>query len=125
MLYKLRQWMQGSVEAGEYWVCDAEDADAIILPNLVALWKLRWRHANTMVRLFEEYKAHSPYYYFTAGGLGPVTTPWIEEYVEGRFVQYRHQPQEWVEIWQNVADKLLNKVREANAALKRNQELKE
>ncbi len=117
--------MQGSVEAGEYWVCDAEDADAIILPNLAALWKLRWRHANTMVRLFEEYKTRSPYYYFTADGLGPVTTPWIEEYAEGHFVQYKHQPQEWVEIWQDVADRLLNKVREANDALKRNQELKE
>ena len=88
------------------------------IENLAALWKLRWRHANTMVHLFEELNAHWTYYY-TADGLGPSTTPWIEEYAEGHFVQYKHQPQEWIEIWQKVADKLLNKVREMNDMVKR------
>lgn len=95
-----------------------------VLERYAALWKLRWRHANTMVRLFEEFKTHWPDYYFTADGLGPTTTPWIEEYTEGHFVQYKHQPQEWIEIWQKVADKLINRVREINDALKRNKKLK-
>lgn len=95
-----------------------------VLKRYAALWKLRWRHANTMVRLFEEFATHWPHYYYTADGLGPTTTPWIEEYAEGHFVQYKHQPQEWIAIWQKVADKLINSVREANDELKRNQKSK-
>jgi len=89
-----------------------------LLQRDAAFWKLRFRHANTMVRLFEEFQRHCSCYYYTADGLGPAATPGTEEYAPGHFVQYKHKPQKWVEIWQNVAEKLLNKIREANGQLK-------
>lgn len=119
MLYDLRQWMQGSVEAGEYWVCNAEDADAIILPAIVALWKLRWRHACTMVTLFESLERNHPgeSYYYTAGGMGPANRC-CRDTIGGLPIEYKHTAQEWIPIWADVAERLLSKVREANRALK-------
>lgn len=79
-----------------------------------ALWRLRWRHANTMVLLFED--KHDDYYY-TAYGEGPCSRRYVKEFIPGRFVEYKHTPCEWVKIWQNVAEKLLSKVRETNKTL--------
>ena len=95
---------------------DAElDAKTTLLKRTAALWKLRWRHANTMVSLFEG--KHDSYYY-TACGEGPSSKRYVEEIVPGKFIEYKHLPYEWVKIWENVAEKLLNKVREANIAAK-------
>ena len=119
MLYELKQWMQGSADAGEYWVCDAEDADAIILPNITALWKLRWRHANMMISLFESLERNHPgeSYYYTASGMGPADRRCIvNEY--GHNVEYKRTTRDWIPIWTNIAEHLLKKVREANKALK-------
>lgn len=121
--------MQGSVEAGEYWVCDAEDADAIILPNIVALWKLRWRHANTMVTLFESLERNHPgeSYYYTASGVGPADRRCIVNMYGNSLpkgnVEYKHTARDWIPIWTDIAERLLNKVREANKTLKEFKEL--
>lgn len=124
MLYKLKQWMQGSVEAGEYWVCDAEDADAIILPNIAALWKLRWRHANTMVTLFESLERNHPgeSYYYTASGIGPADRR-CKSTIGDIPIEYKHTARDWIPIWTDIAERLLNKVREANKELKEFKEL--
>ena len=95
--------------------CDDEtESFAVILQRTRALWKLRWRHANTMVLLFEN--IHNSLYY-TACGEGPCSMQWVEEVVPGKHIEYKHTPREWTKIWQKVAEKLLNKVREANTAL--------
>lgn len=90
-----------------------------LLQRDAAFWKLRWRHANTLAQLFGEISRHTTVYYYTSTGIGPATARGVEEYAPGRFVQYKHQPLKWVEIWQNVAEKLLSKVRKANEQLKR------
>lgn len=86
--------------------------------NEAALWKSRWRYANTMIRLFKSFSNNSYGYYYTASGMGPSIRRGIVEFVPGKFIEYKHTEHEWVPIWLNVGEKLLNKVRESNKKLK-------
>lgn len=80
-----------------------------------ALWRLRFRHAYTMVMFFElaahHHGAHLCYY--TASGLGPAVEKGSEDF-GGSIVNYKHTPQEWIPIWNNIMEKLLKKVKESN-----------
>lgn len=101
-------------------LCEMIDGQAFALRHALAvrdaaLWRLRWRHANTMVMLFEGMLNVG---YYTAYGEGPYTVQHVEEVTPGKFIDFKHMPQEWAKIWQSVAEKLITKVREANAALK-------
>lgn len=86
--------------------------------NEAALWKSRWCRANTMVCLFESFSNNSHGYYYTASGMGPSIRKGIVEFVPGKFIEYKHTEYEWIPIWFNVGEKLLNKVRESNKKLK-------
>lgn len=80
-----------------------------------ALWRLRFRHAHTMVMFFElaAQCSGSRHSYYTASGLGPTIEKGFENW--GKItVSYKHTPQEWIPIWNRIADKLLKKVRESN-----------
>lgn len=78
-----------------------------------ALWRLRWRHANSMVLLFETLERSHPgvSYYYTAAGIGPADRRCKGD-VCGIVVEYKHTAARWVPVWQNVADHLLKKVKE-------------
>lgn len=80
-----------------------------------ALWRLRFRHAYTMVMYFELAAQHRGAHlcYYTASGLGPAVEKGSEDW-GGIIVDYKHTPQEWIPIWNRIADKLLKKVKEAN-----------
>lgn len=81
-----------------------------------ALWRLRFRYAHTMVMFFElaaHYHGSNPCYY-TSSGLGPAVGKGSEGYYGGITVDYKHTPQEWIPIWNNIMEKLLKKVKEAN-----------
>lgn len=80
-----------------------------------ALWRLRFRHAYTMMMYFElaahHHGAHLCYY--TASGIGPAVGKGSEDY-GGITVEYKHTPREWIPIWNNIVGKLLKKVKEVN-----------
>lgn len=80
-----------------------------------ALWRLRFRHAHTMVMFFQLAAQcnGSRYSYYTASGLGPAVEKGAEDW-GGITVDYKHTPQEWIPIWDNIMNKLLKKVRESN-----------
>lgn len=80
-----------------------------------ALWRLRFRHAYTMVMFFElaVQCRSSRCSYYAASGLGPAIEKGSEDF--GRIiVSYKHTPQEWIPIWNNITEKLHKKVKEAN-----------
>lgn len=78
-----------------------------------ALWRLRWRHANSMVLLFKTLARSHPgeSYYYTATGIGPADRRCKGDF-GGITVEYKHTAARWVPIWQNVAEHLLKKVKE-------------
>lgn len=79
-----------------------------------ALWRLRFRHAHTMSMFFKlaaQCKS-SRCSYYAASGLGPVIGKGSEDF-GGIIVNYKHTPQEWIPIWNRVANKLLEKVRKS------------
>lgn len=80
-----------------------------------ALWRLRFRHAYTMIMFFElaEHCNGSRYSYYTASGLGPAMAKGTED-LGGVTVNYKYTPKEWIPIWNRIADKLLKKVKESN-----------
>lgn len=79
-----------------------------------ALWRLRFRHAHTMVMFFElaAQCRSSRCSYYAASGLGPAIEKGSEDF-GGIIVNYKHTPQEWIPIWNRIADKLLEKVRKS------------
>jgi len=80
-----------------------------------ALWRLRFRHANTMVMFFElaaQFRS-SRCSYYSASGLGPAVERGTEDF-GGVTIEYKYTPQEWIPIWNRIAYKLLKKVRESN-----------
>lgn len=80
-----------------------------------ALWRLRFRHANTMVMFFElaaQFRS-SRCSYYTASGIGPAVEKRSEDF-GGITVNYKYTPKEWIPIWERVSEKLLKKVRECN-----------
>lgn len=60
-----------------------------------ALWRLRFRHAHTMLMFFElaAQCSGSRYSYYTASGLGPVVKKGTEN-LGGITIDYKHTPQE-------------------------------
>ena len=80
-----------------------------------ALWRLRFRYANTMVMFFElaAQCSGSRYSYYTASGLGPAVERGTEDF-GGVIIEYKYTPQDWIPIWNKIADKLLKKVKESN-----------
>ena len=79
-----------------------------------ALWHLRFRYAHTMVMFFELAAHHhgSHLCYYTANGVGPVIEKGPEDF-GGIIVNYKHTPQEWIPIWNNIMKKLIKKVRKS------------
>ena len=79
-----------------------------------ALWHLRYRYAHTMVMFFELAARHhgSHLCYYTANGIGPAIEKGSEDF-GGITVNYKHTPQEWIPIWNNIMEKLIKKVRES------------
>lgn len=79
-----------------------------------ALWRLRFRHAHTMVMFFElaAQRRSSRCSYYAASGLGPAIEKGSEDF-GGITVNYKYTPQEWIPIWNRIADKLLEKVRKS------------
>ena len=80
-----------------------------------ALWRLRFRHAHTMVMFFElaAQCRSSRCSYYSASGFGPAIAKGSEDF-GGVTVSYKYTPQVWISIWNRIANKLLKKVKESN-----------
>lgn len=86
-----------------------EDERSRRLQRSRTLWRLRWRYACRMYDLFEALEFRNAPYFYTADAIDPSMV---------RMDRYKKTPREWMDVWRDVADRILKKLKEVNLALK-------
>lgn len=71
------------------------------------LWRLRWHYACRMYDLFEALEFRNAPYFYTADAIGPSMV---------RMDRYKKTPREWMDVWMDVSERILKKLKEVNRA---------